>query len=355
MCPAEASASMEFEPEYCTNPFEWIHSTHGDEERPSRRGDGCRVCVAWRYEGDIGEGERVSGEAMERALAGGPAVRVEHDGAPAWGRRDGDAIVLADGTRDPGGARRRYLAPGRADEDHRRPPDLPQPDRRVRGAAPAVPVLLHEAADDAERPPRRRSAAQPAPRSSTTRASSRSSIGRRMQGVGIDDALDHVAGYTCANDVGLHDFRHADRGAMLRVKGQDGFLPLGPRARPRRGVRPHRLHAADVRQRRGRPGGDRGRPALARRLPAGRPVPADHARAGRRRPHRDAGELAPDGARRHRRGRDRRDRAAREHVEEWDVDLTGAGEQPATSANTLHVALAVPEDEAERMAERSRT
>ena len=26
----------------------------------------------------------------------------------------------------------------------------------------------------------------------------------------------------------MHDFRHADRGAMLRVKGQDGFLPLGP-------------------------------------------------------------------------------------------------------------------------------
>ena len=81
-------------------------------------------------------------------------------------------------------------------------------------------------------------------------------IGRRMKGVGIDDALAHVAGYTCANDVGLHDFRHADRGAMLRVKGQDGFLPLGPRARPRARVRPHRLHAAHVPQRRGRPGGD---------------------------------------------------------------------------------------------------
>ena len=35
------------------------------------RGDGCRVCVAWRYDGDVGDGERVSGEAMERALAGG--------------------------------------------------------------------------------------------------------------------------------------------------------------------------------------------------------------------------------------------------------------------------------------------
>ena len=40
-------------------------------------------------------------------------------------------------------------------------------------------------------------------------------------------------------------------------------------------------------------------------------------------------------------------------VVDWDVDLTGLGEQPATSANTLHVALAIPEEEAERMVERS--
>jgi 5-oxopent-3-ene-1,2,5-tricarboxylate decarboxylase/2-hydroxyhepta-2,4-diene-1,7-dioate isomerase len=36
-------------------------------------------------------------------------------------------------------------------------------------------------------------------------------------------------------------------------------------------------------------------------------------------------------------------------VVDWDVDLTSAGEQPEVSANTLHVALAIPEDEAERM------
>jgi 5-oxopent-3-ene-1,2,5-tricarboxylate decarboxylase/2-hydroxyhepta-2,4-diene-1,7-dioate isomerase len=53
-------------------------------------------------------------------------------------------------------------------------------------------------------------------------------IGKTARNVSKEDALSHVAGYTCANDVGLHDFRHADRGSMLRVKGQDGFLPLGP-------------------------------------------------------------------------------------------------------------------------------
>jgi 5-oxopent-3-ene-1,2,5-tricarboxylate decarboxylase / 2-hydroxyhepta-2,4-diene-1,7-dioate isomerase len=53
-------------------------------------------------------------------------------------------------------------------------------------------------------------------------------IGKRMKDVLPDRVLDYVAGFTCANDVGLHDFRHTDYGSMLRVKGQDGFLPLGP-------------------------------------------------------------------------------------------------------------------------------
>jgi len=53
-------------------------------------------------------------------------------------------------------------------------------------------------------------------------------IGRPCSNVPIARALDYVKGYTIANDFGVHDFRHADRGAMFRVKGQDGFCPLGP-------------------------------------------------------------------------------------------------------------------------------
>jgi 5-oxopent-3-ene-1,2,5-tricarboxylate decarboxylase/2-hydroxyhepta-2,4-diene-1,7-dioate isomerase len=53
-------------------------------------------------------------------------------------------------------------------------------------------------------------------------------VGRRMKRVREADALEHVEGYTIANDFGVHDFRHADRGSMLRVKGQDGFCPVGP-------------------------------------------------------------------------------------------------------------------------------
>ena len=53
-------------------------------------------------------------------------------------------------------------------------------------------------------------------------------VGRRMKRVREEDALGYVAHYSVANDFGVHDFRHADRGSMLRVKGQDGFCPIGP-------------------------------------------------------------------------------------------------------------------------------
>ena len=53
-------------------------------------------------------------------------------------------------------------------------------------------------------------------------------VGAPMQGVGRDDVGDHLAGFTVANDVGAHDFRDTDAGGMTRVKGMDGFCPLGP-------------------------------------------------------------------------------------------------------------------------------
>jgi 5-oxopent-3-ene-1,2,5-tricarboxylate decarboxylase/2-hydroxyhepta-2,4-diene-1,7-dioate isomerase len=61
-------------------------------------------------------------------------------------------------------------------------------------------------------------------------------MGRRAKGVRLENALAHVGSYSVANDFGVHDFRHADRGSMLRVKGQDGFCPIGP----------HLVDAADV-------------------------------------------------------------------------------------------------------------
>jgi 2-keto-4-pentenoate hydratase/2-oxohepta-3-ene-1,7-dioic acid hydratase in catechol pathway len=53
-------------------------------------------------------------------------------------------------------------------------------------------------------------------------------IGRTCRNISPKDAGDYIAGYTIANDYGLHDFRDTDAGSMLRVKGSDTLCPLGP-------------------------------------------------------------------------------------------------------------------------------
>ncbi|NUR93583.1 MAG: FAA hydrolase family protein [Nonomuraea sp.] len=53
-------------------------------------------------------------------------------------------------------------------------------------------------------------------------------IGRVTRGIAPEQAAEHIAGYTIANDFGLHDFRDTDAGSMLRVKGSDTLCPLGP-------------------------------------------------------------------------------------------------------------------------------
>jgi 5-carboxymethyl-2-hydroxymuconate isomerase len=52
-------------------------------------------------------------------------------------------------------------------------------------------------------------------------------IGTTCRNVSRDDAIDVLAGYTCANDVSARDFQFAD-GQWLRGKGYDTFCPLGP-------------------------------------------------------------------------------------------------------------------------------
>ncbi|MDP4504486.1 fumarylacetoacetate hydrolase family protein [Nonomuraea turcica] len=53
-------------------------------------------------------------------------------------------------------------------------------------------------------------------------------IGRTCRNIAPADAEEYIAGYTVANDFGLHDFRDTDAGSMLRVKGSDTLCPLGP-------------------------------------------------------------------------------------------------------------------------------
>ncbi len=52
-------------------------------------------------------------------------------------------------------------------------------------------------------------------------------IGRRARAVGAAEALGHVAGYTCFNDVSARNYQRRD-GQWTRAKGFDTFAPLGP-------------------------------------------------------------------------------------------------------------------------------
>lgn len=53
-------------------------------------------------------------------------------------------------------------------------------------------------------------------------------IGRSCRNVLPDEAWDFIEGFCPALDLGLQDFRDTDQGSMLRVKGADTLLPIGP-------------------------------------------------------------------------------------------------------------------------------
>jgi 2-keto-4-pentenoate hydratase/2-oxohepta-3-ene-1,7-dioic acid hydratase in catechol pathway len=57
-------------------------------------------------------------------------------------------------------------------------------------------------------------------------------IARTARRVAERDALDHVRGYVCVNDVSARDLQFAD-GQWTRGKSPDTFCPVGPRLVPR--------------------------------------------------------------------------------------------------------------------------
>jgi 5-oxopent-3-ene-1,2,5-tricarboxylate decarboxylase/2-hydroxyhepta-2,4-diene-1,7-dioate isomerase len=278
-------------------------------------------------------------------------VRVDVAGIAVWGNLDGDTITLDDGSTIPEGEAS-FLAPveptkiiavhltyrSRLTEYAARTPAYPSYFMKP-------PTTLNGHRGQIRRPR--------GTRFLNYEGELAVVIGKPAHGFAIGDALDYVAGYAPANDVGLHDFRHADRGAMLRVKGQDGFLPIGPAITPALDFDPEnftlrtRLNGEVVQEASAEdliwgvayqiadlsrlitlcPGDVllTGTPANSRPMEAGDVVAVEISGLG----------------------------AVESTIVDWDVDLSEAGDQPAVSGNTLHVALAIPEDEAERIANQS--
>ena len=176
-------------------------------------------------------------------------------------------------------------------------------------------------------------------------------IGKKCSNVSPELALEFVSGYAVANDWGVHDFRHADRGSMLRVKGQDGFCPLGPFFVDAADVNPDdlwlRTYVNGQLAQEAHTGTDMifsvayqiadlsrlitleendvllsGTPAHSRPVEPGDAVAVEISGLGR----------------------------LENTVIELDRELVNAGEQPQVTDQTLHVALAMPEEEAKEKA-----
>ena len=161
----------------------------------------------------------LDGERIERR-------RILHDGRPEWVRLDGEVLYLADGREVPE-ADASYLPPCEPTKIiciH-----LNYESRRVEFQAPALvtptyfqkPVTaLNSHGGVLNRPDNCQYL--------NYEGEIAAIVGKPMKNVARDDIWDYLAGFAPANDVGCQDFRDTDAGSMLRVKGMDGFCPIGP-------------------------------------------------------------------------------------------------------------------------------
>ncbi len=66
-------------------------------------------------------------------------------------------------------------------------------------------------------------------------------IGETCRRISPEDGWSKVSGVTAANDWGLYDLRHADKGSNVKNKGGDGYTPLGPNVIPASAIDPTAL------------------------------------------------------------------------------------------------------------------
>ncbi len=152
--------------------------------------------------------------------------RIHHEGRPQWVRPDGDELVLGDGRRI-AEVDARYLPP--FDPTKIICVHLNYESRRVEFDAPELVTPTYFM---------KPTTALAGHRGRTNRPEGchylnyEGELGvvvaEPMRDVAPDDVWSRLAGFVPANDIGVHDFRDTDAGSMLRVKGQDGFCPVGP-------------------------------------------------------------------------------------------------------------------------------
>ena len=152
--------------------------------------------------------------------------RVLHEGQPKWVRPDGERLVLGDG-RSIHEAEAIYLPPCEPTKIlciH-----LNYESRRVEFHAPQIETPTYFQKPTTALNSHRGALVRP---SGTKYLNYEGEvaviIGKPMRNVGREETWDYIAGFAPGNDVGSHDFRDTDAGSMLRVKGQDGFCPIGP-------------------------------------------------------------------------------------------------------------------------------
>lgn len=152
--------------------------------------------------------------------------RILHEGQAKWVRPDGDALVLGDGRRIHE-AEAAYLAPCEPTKIlciH-----LNYESRRVEFRAPQLDTPTYFQKPVTALNAHRGALARPAgAKYLNYEGEVGVIIGKPMRNVGREEAWDYIAGFAPANDVGCQDYRDTDAGSMLRVKGQDGFCPIGP-------------------------------------------------------------------------------------------------------------------------------
>jgi 5-oxopent-3-ene-1,2,5-tricarboxylate decarboxylase / 2-hydroxyhepta-2,4-diene-1,7-dioate isomerase len=152
--------------------------------------------------------------------------RILHEGTPQWVRPEGDVLRLGDG-RSVAEAEAVYLPP--CDPTKIICIHLNYDSRRVEFRAPELTTPTYFQKPLTTLNAHRGKLSRPANcQYLNYEGEVGVVIGKPMRNVGRGEVWDYIAGFAPVNDVGAQDFRDTDAGSMLRVKGMDGFCPIGP-------------------------------------------------------------------------------------------------------------------------------